>query len=171
VPAPVSLRPKHNVKVFLFTDRETGLAPFRGFIQERAAQIGAGRVLAPALLFFGCHSGDTDDLYADELAKWEKMGAVDIRRAYSRAPDQTGSCKHAQDRMWADRKEVIDLWERGGKVFVCGSSELGEGVRDVSLRMVRERHQEKTNEELSIERAEAWFDRIRNDRFATDVFA
>ncbi|KAF2088699.1 cytochrome P450 [Saccharata proteae CBS 121410] len=148
----------------------TGIAPFRGFVQERAAQIAAGRKLAPALLFFGCHSADTDDLYRDELDKWEAMGAVAVRRAYSRDPGSTKGCKYVQDRLWEERAEVVDLWEKDAKVFVCGSGEVGEAVKQVSLKIAMARAEEQ-GREPSIERAEKWFEGIRNDRFATDVFA
>ncbi|KAK5007552.1 hypothetical protein LTR28_005140 [Elasticomyces elasticus] len=79
----LSGRDPENVPVIMAA-AGTGLAPFRGFIQERAAQIGAGRTLAPAVLFLGCRDPDKDELYRAELDKWEKMGAVDIKRAYSR---------------------------------------------------------------------------------------
>ena len=49
----------------------TGIAPLRGFLQERATQMQAGRKdLAPAILFVGCKSHIADRLYADEVDKW-----------------------------------------------------------------------------------------------------
>jgi cytochrome P450 / NADPH-cytochrome P450 reductase len=98
------------------------------------------------------------------------MGAVQVRRAYSREPDKTNGCKYVQDRLWAERKEVVELFEKGGKCFVCGSSEVGDAVKDVALRMMLERAKEM-GKEKSVEEAKEWFEGIRNERYATDVFA
>lgn len=149
----------------------SGLAPFRGFIQERAAMIAAGgRALAPALLFFGCQSPEHGDLYADELAAWERLGAVDVRRAYSRAQERSEGCRYVQHRLARDRAHVRDLWRRGARIYVCGSKEVGVAVEDVFLDMVKEVHREKHGEEMSTEEAKAWFDKQRNERYMTDVF-
>ncbi|KAK3938330.1 putative bifunctional P-450:NADPH-P450 reductase [Diplogelasinospora grovesii] len=147
----------------------TGLAPFKGFIQERAAQIGAGRNLAPAILFFGCR-GKADDLYRGEFDRWEKMGAVDVRRAYSREDaEEACGCKHVDDRLWHDRKDVLELWDRGAKVYVCGSREVGESVKKVVVRIGLE-SQKSSGKEPNEEKALKWFESIRNERYATDVF-
>ncbi|KJR84297.1 cytochrome P450 [Sporothrix schenckii 1099-18] len=149
----------------------TGLAPFRGFIQERAALIGAGRHLAPAHLFFGCR-GQADDLYRDELDKWEAQGAVTVHRAYSRQTDrsdETHGCKHVQDRLWHDREDMVELWQQGARVYVCGSRQLGEGVKQTLLRMRQEACAAAGKPETE-EETDAWFARIRYERYATDVF-
>lgn len=146
----------------------TGLAPFRGFIQERAAQVGAGRTLAPALLFLGCRHPDQDDLYRAELDRWESMGAVEVVRSYSRLP--SADFKHVQDALWARKARALELWDQGSRTFVCGSREVGEAVKGVCLRMWRERRGER-GEETSEEAAAEWFESVRNSRYSTDVFA
>ncbi|QPC76462.1 hypothetical protein HYE68_007214 [Fusarium pseudograminearum] len=149
----------------------TGLAPFRGFIQERAAMLAAGRKLAPALLFFGCRDPENDDLYAEELARWEQMGAVDVRRAYSRATDKSEGCKYVQDRIYHDRVDVFKVWDQGAKVFICGSREIGKAVEDICVRLAMERSEEtQEGKGATEEKAREWFERSRNERFATDVF-
>lgn len=149
----------------------TGLAPFRGFIQERAAQIAAGRTLAPALLFYGCRAPDTDLLYADLLSRWEKLGAVSVRHSFSRAPDKSEDCKYVQDRMYRDGKDVVELWHKGAKVFVCGSREVGQGVEDVCIKIAKEDHERVNGVKADEGRTREWFEGLRNERFATDVFA
>ncbi|CAI6097437.1 unnamed protein product [Clonostachys chloroleuca] len=148
----------------------TGIAPFRAFIQERALQISSGKKLAPAYLYFGCRSPETDDLYRAQLDEWERLGAVQVRRAYSRStttPESQG-CKYVQDRLWKDRKEVWDLWEKGGaKMFVCGSKAVGEGVRDAMIRMKREASQEDERGESELTK---WFHAQRNVRYVEDIF-
>lgn len=148
----------------------TGLAPFRGFVQERAKQMEVGRQLAPALLFVGCRYHDRDRLYQEDFDKWQELGAVDVRYAFSQEPEKSAGCKHVQERLWADRDEVMTLFDAGARVYVCGSSVMGESVKKVAMKMyiegARRRGKSKNDEE-----AEEWFHRIRNERYASDVFA
>lgn len=72
----------------------TGLAPFRGFLQDRALRAQEeGTAPAPALLFFGCGGPDVDYLYREELAAWSEAGIVDVRPAFSMAPAVHDTCK------------------------------------------------------------------------------
>merc|ERR1712045_521027 len=56
----------------------TGLAPMRGFIQERVAVDAKKNVL-----FFGCRS-DEDFLYREELEAWKASGHLDLHVGFSR---------------------------------------------------------------------------------------
>lgn len=44
----------------------TGVAPFRGFVQERAEQAKRGEKVGKTILFFGCRNSTEDFLYKDE---------------------------------------------------------------------------------------------------------
>jgi cytochrome P450/NADPH-cytochrome P450 reductase len=144
----------------------SGLAPFRGFIQERAVLLAKGRRLAPALFFFGCRGPQMDDLYREELDRWQQMGAVDVRRAYSRVANngetEAGGCKHVQDRLWQDKDEVKALWERGAMVYVCGSRHVGDEVKKAMGKIVAG--------QVTEEGVTQWYESVRNERYATDVF-
>ncbi|KAF2108226.1 bifunctional P-450:NADPH-P450 reductase [Lophiotrema nucula] len=147
----------------------TGLAPFRGFIEERAVQLAANpdQKLAHAVLFIGCRSLSKDALYHDELVEWAKAGVVDIRYAFSQDqshPDADG-CKYAQDRMLKDQNVVRSMWEEGAKVYVCGSPGLAEGIKKVSRTLAEQR------EGATPEKIEEFFKKMRNERIAVDVFA
>lgn len=145
----------------------SGIAPFRGFMQERAAMVGAGRKVAPALLFFGCRCPDKDDLYADELARWEELGAVEVRRAFSRAPEKSFGCKYVQHRLSHDRADVSKLWDRGAKIYVCGSRDMGKAVESVCIDIVQH---SSSSKDVTEKKTKAWFEKQRNERYVTDVF-
>ena len=76
----------------------SGLAPFRGFIQERATQKESGREIGKMLLFFGCRSPDEDYLYSEsELKTWIAEGVVDVRPAFSRKNEHSNGCRYVQE--------------------------------------------------------------------------
>jgi cytochrome P450/NADPH-cytochrome P450 reductase len=114
----------------------TGVAPFRGFIQERALRAAGGGPLGRALLFFGCDHPDVDFLYREEWEAWEEQGVVEVRPAFS-APG--GEVRYAQHRLWQDRADVIELFRQGARIFVCGDAQrLLPGVRETAARIYRE---------------------------------
>ncbi|VUC23541.1 unnamed protein product [Clonostachys rosea] len=148
-----------------------GIAPFRGFIQERAQMIASGRKLAPAVLFIGCRSPDVDELYREELDEWQRLGAVKVHRAYSRVPTsktEAYGCKYVQDRMWRDREQIAKMWKSGAKIVVCGSKGMGDSVRDCVIRMKKDGYLDKS--EKDEERAQQWFQGLRNVRYVADIF-
>ena len=62
----------------------TGLAPFRGFIQHRAALKAEGKEVGENVLFFGCRHQDKDFLYSDELYQYADEGTIQLYTAFSR---------------------------------------------------------------------------------------
>ena len=148
----------------------TGLAPFRGFLQERVAKIEAGKTgLGKALLFFGCRSPRADRLFADELDKWEKLGAVKVYYAFSKATKESEGCKYVQDRLWREREETSDLFNQGGRAYICGSAAVGKAVADKVAGM-RMEGAERKGLSTTYEEALKWWDGLRGERYAVDVF-
>lgn len=147
----------------------TGIAPFRAFVQERAALSAAGRTLAPAVLYHGCRQRGHDDLYANELeGRWLGAGraVTVVRRAYSRDPEASNGCKYVQDLLWRHKDEVCKLWEDGAKVYICGGREMGETARDATVRILMGEDGVKASEDA----VRSWYESMRNVRFVTDVF-
>lgn len=98
-PSAAAFHPPEDVSTPLVVfSAGTGLAPMRGFIQERALQKKAGKEVGTAVLFFGCRSPDEDFLYSDsDLKEWQELGVVDVRPAFSRKSDSSEGCKYVQE--------------------------------------------------------------------------
>ncbi|KAG8979216.1 hypothetical protein FRB93_010327 [Tulasnella sp. JGI-2019a] len=166
-PSNVAFHPPTDPSVpILMFGAGTGMAPFRGFVQERAIQKAAGRDVGSALLFYGCRAKEEDLIYDEEMAAWAAEGVVSLRHAFSRRPEESSGCKYVQDRLYHDREEVKAMFtEAGARVFICGPPALAKGIETVCVKIMREVSGK------SEEAAKAWFDRVQTERFATDVYA
>ena len=60
----------------------TGLAPFRGFIQERAWQKSEGKPIGETHLFFGCRNKEIDFIYREEMEKYAEDGVITLHTAF-----------------------------------------------------------------------------------------
>ena len=163
--------PKDETTPIIMVCAGTGLAPFRGFVQERAAKMEASgqTELGEALLFIGCRDPIDDKLFSEELERWEKLGAVKVFYAFSKSPAQSEGCKHVQDRLWHERVQVGKSFDSGAQAYICGSGAVGRGISDVVARM-RKAGAEKKGVEISTEEAMEWWESLRGERYAVDVF-
>lgn len=112
----------------------TGIAPFRGFLQERRARGDTGK----NWLFFGEQHEASDFYYRDELEAQVREGHLTrLSLAFSR--DQ-GQKVYVQDRM---REAGADIWrwlEEGAYFYVCGdASRMAKDV-DNTLRDIIAQH-------------------------------
>ncbi|BDH56627.1 bifunctional reductase [Tsukamurella sp. PLM1] len=112
----------------------TGIAPFRGFLHDRARSGATG----PNWLFFGEQHEATDFYYRDEFAELQRDGVLTrLDTAFSR--DGTRKV-YVQDRM---REHAAELWQwiRGGAhVYVCGDAARMARDVDEALRGIVAEH-------------------------------
>ena len=143
----------------------TGVAPFRGFLQERAALKANGTEIGRALLFFGCRHPEQDFLYEGELREFERTGIVELSASFSRVKNQP-KC-YVQSEIYNQRDQVWQLIEDGARIYVCGdASRMATDVR----RTFAQIHIEKTNGDQRD--ADKWLDEmIRQNRYLLDVWA
>jgi sulfite reductase (NADPH) flavoprotein alpha-component len=119
--------PEDTTKDAIMVGPGTGIAPFRAFVQDRAALGAKGR----NWLFFGDQKRATDFLYEEDWVKWQKDGILTrVDTAFSR--DQINKI-YVQDRM---RENAAELWawiKAGGYFYVCGDAKRMAKDVDVAL--------------------------------------
>jgi cytochrome P450/NADPH-cytochrome P450 reductase len=142
----------------------TGLAPFRGFLQERAARKAGGATLGPAMLFFGCRHPEQDFLYADELKAFAADGVAELHTAFSRGD---GPKTYVQHLVAAQKDKVWSLIEQGAIIYVCGDG--GKMEPDVKAALMAI-HRERTGGDEAA--ASRWIDDMgTRNRYVLDVWA
>src|SRR6266536_1350982 len=142
----------------------TGIAPFRGFLAERAALRAAGTELGPAVLVFGCRHPQTDMLYGDELPELAEAANAQLACAFSRVPGLPRI--YVQDRIRQLANTVWPLLQDGAAIYVCGSTHMAAGVRATLAGL----HAEQAGADAAA--SEAWLAELAADkRYLVDVWA
>lgn len=164
--APVYIEPNERFRVPANPDRDilmigpgTGVAPFRGFVQERAETGAKGR----NWLFFGAQHFNTDFLYQAEWQQALQRGELHaLEVAFSR--DQAAKI-YVQHRLRARGAEVYAWLQGGAHVYVCGATGMGKDVHAALLDIVA------THGALDAEAAAAYLTKLQVEgRYARDVY-
>jgi sulfite reductase (NADPH) flavoprotein alpha-component len=138
----------------------TGVAPFRAFVQERAATGAAGR----NWLFFGNPHFRSDFLYQVEWQQALKDGTLHrFDLAFSR--DQANKI-YVQDRLRERGRELFEWLEGGAHLYVCGdATRMAKDVHAALRDVVAERGGK------SAEDAEDYLNTLQQQgRYARDVY-
>jgi len=133
----------------------TGVAPFVSFLQHRRAQsMSQGMACGETHLFFGCRRRDLDFLFADELAEFERTGALHgLHVAFSQEPSGGvwyGGC-YVQDKLLECSSHLAHLIVNcGAYVFVCGDADsMAQDVHTILADIVEESCQVSHEEALA----------------------
>jgi sulfite reductase [NADPH] flavoprotein, alpha-component len=134
---PVYIEPNERFRVPADASRDiimvgpgTGVAPFRGFVQERAETGASGR----NWLFFGAQHFNTGFLYQvewQEALQRKELHRLDL--AFSR--DQADKV-YVQHRLRERGAEVYDWLQGGAHLYVCGAIAMGKDVHAALLEIV-----------------------------------
>jgi sulfite reductase (NADPH) flavoprotein alpha-component len=134
---PVYIEPNERFRVPADGSRDiimvgpgTGVAPFRGFVQERAETGASGR----NWLFFGAQHFNTGFLYQTEwqdALQRKELHRLDL--AFSR--DQADKV-YVQQRLRERGAELYDWLQNGAHFYVCGAIAMGKDVHAALLDIV-----------------------------------
>ncbi len=163
-PNPPFAPPFDPSKAMILIGPGTGFAPFRGFLEERAAQKAAGIEVGISLLFFGCRHPDHDWLCRDEVERWAAEGIVELQLAFSAIEGYPN--RFVQDALYAHRERVWAGIEAGAAIYLCGDGRhMAPAVRDILIRI----HGEQAG--ASHAASSQWLEQmIETERFRQDVF-
>jgi sulfite reductase alpha subunit-like flavoprotein/pSer/pThr/pTyr-binding forkhead associated (FHA) protein len=165
----------------------TGIAPFRGFIQERAKQKNSG----DTWLFLGTRTKE-DFYYQDEFEKLVAQGRLNVRLAFSRdAIDakfvsngkeghfvfESGEKRHIGDEMLREENATA-LWnllrsdKEGGKgayFYVCGQTNFANSVMHAIKEILR-RYSAGSEDEKASEVNRILYRLLGEERYMQDIF-
>lgn len=138
----------------------TGVAPFRAFMQQRAANGDSGK----NWLIFGNQYFTQDFLYQTEWQGWAKDGLLNkYDFAWSRDQEEKIYVQHKI------REEAAELWQwlqQGAHIYVCGdTSRMAKDVEQALLDTIAEQGG------LSADDADEYLDNLRQEgRYQRDVY-
>ncbi len=151
--------PKNSDLPIIMIGPGTGIAPFRGFMQERLAQNAKGK----NWLFFGDWNQEFDYYYQDYWQMLEKQHFLKVSLAFSR--DQEHKV-YVQHKMFDVAEEFWQWLEQGAIVYVCGdASNMAKDV-DQALHQIIEEQGRLTTDE-----AKEYVKKMREElRYLRDVY-
>ena len=139
----------------------TGVAPYRGFCQEREVTGNGGK----SWIFFGERNFRSDFLYQTEWQQWLKDGVLTrMDVAFSRDPGKPKT--YVQHRMLEQAKDLYAWIEEGAHVYVCGDEKsMARDVHETLIEIVAQEGR------VTRETAEAYVKNLASDhRYQRDVY-
>lgn len=159
-PNPNFKLPKNSDAPIIMVGPGTGIAPFRGFMQERE-EIGA---CGKSWLFFGDQHFVTDFLYQTEWQNWLKDGILTkMDVAFSRDKEEK---IYVQHKLLQHSKELFSWIKEGAYIYVCGDkNKMAKDVQEALITIIAEEGN------MSREDAENYLkDLQKQKRYQRDVY-
>jgi NADPH-ferrihemoprotein reductase len=128
--------PSNPSKPIIMVGPGTGVAPFRGFVQERAEQAKRGEEVGHTVLFYGCRKSTEDWLYKDEWEMYKKAlgDKLTIFNAFSREGKEKVYVQHL---IKQNAKLVNELLQQKANFYVCGdASHMAREVNEVLAQII-----------------------------------
>ena len=152
--------PQDNSKPIIMIGSGTGIAPFRAFVQQRAAEQAEGK----NWLIFGNQHFALDFLYQTEWQQFAKDGFLH-KYSFAWSRDQAEKI-YVQDKI---RENAEDLWQwlqQGAHIYVCGdAARMAKDVNQALLEVIAQQGK------LSADDAEEYLDNLREEkRYQRDVY-
>jgi cytochrome P450/NADPH-cytochrome P450 reductase len=156
--------PEDVLRPIIMVCAGSGIAPFRGFIQQKKAQYDNGIKTGPIHLFFGVRHPECDFLYKDYFKSLVATGLIHTHFSFSKKTDET--IKYVQEKLWSERLQVGELLDAGAKILVCGDGAYMEpAIRQALLKIQASRHN------LDRAESEVWLKKmIEEHAYSADVF-
>ncbi|NUW41224.1 bifunctional cytochrome P450/NADPH--P450 reductase [Nonomuraea rhodomycinica] len=165
VPSPAFAPPADPAAPLVLIGPGTGIAPLRGFLEERARQQENGTKVGLSQVFVGCRHPEHDWLYRDEMESWEQAGIAQVHTAFSAVAGHPA--RYVQDAIAAASDTVWQALQDGAYVYVCGDGRrMAPAVREAlaAIHRVRTGGDDET--------AQQWLHQLEADgRYQQDVFA
>ncbi|XP_060529612.1 NADPH--cytochrome P450 reductase isoform X2 [Cylas formicarius] len=113
----------------------TGVAPFRGFVQERNFSKQEGKQVGQTILYYGCRRKTEDYLYQEEFEEYEKNGLLTLRVAFSRDQAHKVYVTHLIEQ---DADQIWNVFENNGHLYICGDAKsMANDVRNILQKIIQ----------------------------------
>ncbi|GAB3988922.1 cytochrome P450 [Actinoallomurus acanthiterrae] len=165
VPSPTFAPPADPSTPMILIGPGTGIAPLRGFLEERAWQHANGTPVGLSQVFVGCRHPEHDYFYRHEMQSWEQAGIAQIHTAFSAVAGHPH--RFVQDAVTAASDTVWQAIEDGACVYMCGDGRhMAPAVREALVSLYR------SHTAGDDEAARQWLAQLESDgRYQQDVFA
>ncbi|XP_065830614.1 NADPH--cytochrome P450 reductase-like [Oscarella lobularis] len=129
--------PVRSISPIVMIGPGTGLAPFRGFIQDRKMTSESGKRIGDTVLYFGCRKEAEDFLYKEELEGFVADKTLSaLHAAFSRDQPQKVYVTHLMEN---NKQELWNILDNGGHVYICGDARnMAKDVHSILVKVVEE---------------------------------